>query len=148
MPQVAFWQDRASNLDNLEDQIHSRQVLTYIKVRVLGHVSALLPCAYASVVCRFVNTDELYFSEFRCISSQILNTLDSSYFPAFASLIQEVQQQAVVANEIIRYLKPLKEYFETLCVESSNKMEFDELANQVFAFTSPFLASCAAGCVR
>eukprot|EP00667_Euglena_gracilis_P000150 EG_transcript_150 len=89
--EVSFWTDRAANLDNLEEQIHTRSVLTYIK---------------------------------------ILQTLNSSYFPAFASLIQEVHQQAVLANEIRRFLKPLTEYFENLCVDASGRMEFDELANQ------------------
>eukprot|EP00906_Rhabdomonas_costata_P031047 RCo043883 len=86
-----FWKNKAANLENLEEQLHSVRVLRLIK---------------------------------------FLQTTQSSYYPAFSSLMQEVQHSCVEAQEISRYLEPLVPHFESMCPSSAGKLEFDELVNQ------------------
>lgn len=45
---------------------------------------------------------------------RILELARSTYFPAFERLSQEVAKEQEEATEIVRYLKPLKPYFEKL----------------------------------
>ncbi|CUI15020.1 dynein heavy chain, putative [Bodo saltans] len=70
----------------------------------------------------------------------ILKKSGSSYYTPFAALIQELKDAANEARDNYRFLKPLAQEFDVICLASSNKMEFSELVpNGVFRRLFHFL---------
>ena len=63
----------------------------------------------------------------------ILKKAQSSYYPPFAALLQELKECANEARDNYRYLKPLGQEFESINCGSSNHCDFNDLVpNGIF----------------
>jgi len=70
----------------------------------------------------------------------LLKKAGSSYHPQFQSLLQELKKASIEARDNYCYLKPLRSEFGAINVNSSDKMDFNELVkNGVFKKLFHFL---------
>jgi len=63
----------------------------------------------------------------KCI--KLLQNMQSTYYPAFRSLLQDLQQASVEAKEIYRFLYPIKDCFEVIHPEMQSKTDLSEEVN-------------------
>ena len=74
--------------------------------------------------------------------AELLRKTNSSYYPAFESLLQDVHDALEEAKEIDMYLKPVSQYFDT--IETTDFGETEPIYGPMFHTLCLMWANCKA----